>query len=678
MPRQVAPITRRAVIAGLAAAAASANLRGGRATEPVGAETADAAPYRDFNIRDYGARGDGKADDTAAFRALHRHLMKVQRQLPQLRLDIHLPNGHYRYNWNQWLWGLRQVRVIGEGASLQCISDSPWDVAKFALTTNGDPLAGRDPGDGSGASPPNFGRLIHTAEAGSRVIELVTPANGKRFTPGRYVCILSFDQQFGGYPPNCRYFEYAVIEAVSAGSITLDRPLQFDHSDRNFEDPAVPESIGRARVVSIDWPDQPLARRQEIRGIKIVANPHARDYFTNVFQAIGFCDLQIRDCSLINLVTSLGQRCEIVDTDVEFAEPDKLVSEVEFRNCRIGRISQATGIHYLKLVNCRVDRTSDMQARYVRAAGCEFRGAAYPDDALGLSLEGFTPTRLLEVTDSVFVGKGGKQDLAVGWNRPVAISLTDPIMVIGNVIRIPFNDERARILLSILEAGDIVLLGSEFAGTVFSDGRSGRIESIDLEGADIAIRTTAPAKRGDTLFTFRVRQVRFHGNQYRDILQSPPLSLATSWDDRVDNSSSYRWTFASGDFAQILLSCPGRIERITVDVVRPYRGQDPTAFLILTTRTPAFATIVAAIDLTQAGRRSATASEATGSIAGDAWKPIAHGTIVWDFYMHHSDTASGWHRQLAGTADQQAKYLLAIDTVPFWQTDSFHREQYPL
>jgi len=674
----MAPITRRAVITGLAAAAASTSLRGGWASEPVSADAADAAPHRDFNIRDYGAAGDGKADDTAAFRAMHHHLMKVQRRLPQHRLVIHLPAGHYRYSWNQWLWGLRQVSIIGEQASLQCISDSSWDVAKFVLTTNCDPLAGHSLGGGSGANRPKFGCLIHTVEAGSRAIELVNPTDSKRFIPGRYVCILSFDQQFGGYPPNCRYFEYAVVEAVSAGSITLDRPLQFDHNEVNFEDPAVPDSIGRARIVPIDWPDQPLAMRQEIRGIKVMPNPHARDYFTNVFQAIGFYELQIRDCVLINLVTSLGQRCEIADTDVEFAEPDKLVSEVEFRNCRIGRISQATGIQCLKLEKCRVDRTSDMQARYVRAEGCEFRGAAFPGDSIGLSLDGFTPTRLLEVTDSVFVGKGGKEDLAVGWNRPIAISLADPVRVSGNVIRIPSGDERARILLSNLEPGDIVLVGSEFAGTIFSDGRSGRVEGIGVDGTDITVETTAPAKRGDTLFTFRVRQVRFSGNQYRAILQSPPLSLATSWEDRVDNSHSYGWTFASGDFAQIVLSCPGRIERITVDVQRPYRGNDPGAFLILTTRTPAFATIVTAIDLTQAGLRSTSVTEATGIAAGDVWKPIERGTVVWDFYMHHSVTASGWHQQLAGSVDQQASYLLHIDTVPFWQTGSFHREEYPL
>jgi hypothetical protein len=669
-------VPRRTVLAGMAGAAASASWRRAWATGPLAADPADAAPRRDFNIRDYGAAGNGKADDTAAFRALHRALIRTQHRLPQYHLNIHLPAGHYRYRWNQWLWGLRQVSVIGEEASLQCISDSPWDVAKFVLTTNSDPLAGHNPGS-LGAVPSNFGCLIHAVEAGSRTIELVNAADRRHFTPGRYVCVLSFDQQFGGYPPNCRYFEYAVVETLSAGGITLDRPLQFDHSDRNFEDAAVPESIGRARIVPVDWSDQPLALHQEIRGIKVLANPHASDHFTNVLQAIGFCDLRISDCALINFVASVGQRCEIADSDIEFAEPDKLVSDVEFRNCRIGRISQATGIYRLRLETCRIDRTSDIQSRYVQAQGCEFRGAAYPGDSVGLSLEGFTPTRLLDVTDSVFVGQGG-QEVAVGWNRPIAINLTDPIKVSGTVIRIPIGDERVGILLSSLEPGDTVLLGSEFAGTVFSDGRSGRIESIGVDGGDVAIETTAPAKLGDTLFTFRVRQVRFRGNQYRDVLQSPPLSLATSWEDRVDDSRRFRWTFSSGDFAQSLPSCPGRIERVTVDVQQPYRGSDPGAFVILTTRTPAFGTIVVATDLTKAGLRSASAGGATGITATDLWRPIERGTVVWDFYMHHSVTDAGGQKQLAGSADQQARCLLQIDTVPFWQTDSFHREQNPI
>lgn len=665
-------LTRRAVIASLAGAAATASLNRGWATEPASPSSADSTPQRDFNIRDFGAVGNGKADDTAAFRAMHRKLTSIQHQLPNHRLVLHLPAGHYRYSWNEWLWGLRQVSVIGEQASLQCISDSSWDIAKFALTTNSDPLQGYSAGDGS--SRPNFGYLIHSVEAGSWTVKLLNSVNRKRFVPGRHVCILSFDQQFGGYPPNCRYFEYAVVEAVSAGTIRLDRPLQFDHSEMNFEDSAVPESLGRARIVPIDWPERPLAIRQEISGIKIEANPHAREHFANVFQAIGFCEIQIQDCSLINLTVSLGQRCEIVNSDVEFTEPDKLVSEVEFRNCHIGWISQATGIHRLTLDRCRVDLTSDMQARYVRALGCEFRGAAHPDNSLGLTLGGFTPTRLLEVTDSVFVGKGRKEDVAVGWNQSIAISLTDPIKVNGNVIRIPIGDKRLGILLSNLEPGDTVLLGGEFAGTTFSDGRSCRVEDITADGTDVAIKTTAPAKPGDVLFTFRVRRVRFHGNQYRDIQQSPPLSLATSWEDRVEDSRCYRWTFASNDFSQVLLSCPGKIERITVDVQRPYRGSDPSAFLVLTTRTPAYATIVVATDLTQAGKRSASASEMTGKTGADLWKPIGHDTVVWDFYVQHGDTDRGGQRQFAGNEDQQANYLLQIETTPFWQLPSFHYE----
>ncbi len=667
-------LSRRATIAGLAGAAATTSLPVGWATDPASAESADAMPEQDFSIRDFGAVGNGKTDDTAAFRAMHRKLTAVQRRLPQSRLVIHLPPGHYRYSWNQWLWGLRHVRVVGERALLQCISDSPWDVAKFALTTNRDPLEGPANSDSAGGNRRNFGYLIDSAAAGTWTVELLNRTDRKRFAPGRYVCVLSFDQQFGGYPPNCRHFEYAVVQEVSAGSITLDRPLQFDHSRTNFEDPAVSESIGRARIVPVDWPEHPLAVHQEISGIAIEANPHARDYFANVFQAIGFRELRIKDCSLINLTVSLGERCEIVNSDVEFAEPDKLASQVEFRNCHIGRISQATGVHRLTLDSCRLALRSDMQARQVRATGCEFRGGADPKDSLGLSLEGFTPTRLLEVTNSVFVGKG-KEDSAVGWNRPIAISLTDPIKIGGNVIRIPASDERARTLLSNLEPGDTILLGGEFAGTIFSDGRSGRVERIAVDGSDITIKTTAPAKLGDVLFTFRVRQVRLRGNQYHTIGQSPPLSLATSWEDRVDDSCHYQWPFASGDFAQTLVSCPGRIERITIDVQRPYRGSDPGAFLILTTRTPAFGTIVVATDLTQAGKRSASAGDLTGMTGTDLWNPIRRDTIVWDFYMHHSLTDAGGQRHLAGSEEQQAIYQLQIDTTPFWQIHSSSDER---
>lgn len=659
------PVTRRAVLAGLAALPAAGDLRAAHA------ETTERRLAVD--IRDFGAIGDGRTDDTPAFRAMHRHLSAFQQRHPRYRFDIHLPQGHYRYSWNQWLWGLRRVAVIGERASLQCISDSPWDVAKFVLTTNADPLSA-----GGETGGKRYGCLIRTAEAGSRAVVLSDPADGRRFAPGRFACVISFDQQFGGYPPNCRYFEFAIVTSVTEGTVALDRALRFRHSDDNCEDPSVPESIGRARIIPVDTPDSPLALEQRISGIAVLPNPHARDHFSNVFQAIGFDDLEIQDCRLINLVGSIGRRCRIVNSDVEFAEPDKLVATMEFDGCRIGRISQATGVHRLKLTSCRIDKGSDIQARYVRAERCTFHGASYPGEySVGLSLDGFTPTRLLEVLDSTFVGRAGEGEQAIGRNPTIGALLTAPVRVGRGTIRIPLADERARILICNLEVGDIVLLGGEFAGTTFCDGRFGVVKAIEADGRDVLIRTTAPVRDGDILFAFRVRQARFQRISYVSVGRAAPLSLDTSSDGRVEASRRYNWTFNSGGFAQIMLSCPGEVQRVTVDVRRPYRGSDPGAFLILTTRTPAFATVVLATDLTRTGLRSASSAGVAGVRRTDLWKPIVPGTFVWDFYTHHSLTDQGWHRRPAGSPEAQASYILSVETKPPWQTATFRRETYP-
>jgi hypothetical protein len=224
----------------------------------------------------------------------------------------------------------------------------------------------------------------------------------------------------------------------------------------------------------------------------------------------------------------------------------------------------------------------------------------------------------------------------------------------------------------------VVLLGAEFAGTTFSDGRFGIVKAIKADGPDVTIRTTAPVRSGDILFTFRVRQASFRRNRYVSVEEATPLSLDTTWDGRVEGSRRYTWALTSGAFAQIMTSSPGELQRVSVDVRRPYRGKDPGAFLILTTRTPAFGTVVLATDLTRPGLRSASTSDMAGTGATDLWKPIRPGTIVWDFYTHHSLTDSGWHERPSGSAEQQASYVLTVETKPPWQTAEFRRERYPV
>jgi hypothetical protein len=655
-------LTRRTVLVRLAGMPAWLGSGAALGQASVLATEAATPQQVEVDIRDFGATGDGRADDTPAFRAMHRRLLSIQQRSPDCRLAIRLPKGAYRYRWNRWLWGLRYAAVIGERATLQCISDSPWDGDKMVLATNADPLRTIGINEPTGSERPNFGCAIHSAAPGQRSVTLRDPRNAGLFEVGRFVCILSFDQQFGGYPPNCRYFDYAVVQSVAGAQIALDRPLRFQHSAAYPEDGSIPESIGRARITPIDRPWQPLALFRGISGIRVVANPHARERMANAVLGVGVYELRVTDCELINLTPSMGYRCEVTDSRIEFTEPDKLLGELEFRNCRIGRISQATGVHRLGMSGCGIEQVSDIQARYVRLQGCRFEAQ--------LTLEGFTPTRRLEVIDSVFASGQDREETATSSNPTIGIPLTPPITVVGRTIRSPFGDERCRVLLENLEPNDVVFLGASFAGTTFSDGRSGIIESIAMEGEEVVIRTTAPIRSGDVLFSFRVRRIVFQGNRYIGVKESPPQSLETTWEGLVQRSRTYRYTWTSAEFAQAVLACPGIVEGISVEVQRPYRGPDAGAFLRLGTRTPQYGTIVCTVDLTRAGARLASTDHAAGFSEGDVWRPIARNIVVWDFYVSHCVTPDGAARQLSGDEGQQAHYILRIDTVPFWQAVS--------
>jgi hypothetical protein len=631
------------------------------------------------NIRDFGARGDGSRDDTDAFRAMHRRLLSAQQANPECWLSIRLPRGTYRYRWNRWLWGLRRAEVLGEGASLQCISNSAWAIDQFVLATNADPLRIGGINEPMEASRPNYGFRIHTAEPGSRAVTLVNPADASHLMPGRYACVLSFDQQFYGYPPNCRYFEYAVVETVSGASVRLDRSLKYRHSETNPEDPGVAESIGRARIIPIDSPRQPLALSRTISGIRVLPNPNVGDRRGNALLGTGTYELRLVACDLLSLTVNEGHRCEVVDSEIEFTEPDKLLTELEFRNCRIGLITQATGIEHLRLEGCRVGRRSDIQSRYVRIRGCTFSGTIPGDPAAaGLNLDGISPTRLLEVRDSVFVGTGGDQELATGVNPIVGIRITHPITVGDGAVRIPLSDERSRVLLQNLEPGDAILVGDVQDGTTFSDGRAGIVETIDADGPMVVIRTSAPVRNGDTLFSYRVRRIVFEGNRYVGMKESMTPSLDTTWEGSIEHSRAYRRLLTSADFARDILICPGTIRRISAEVLRPYDGAATGAYFILEAKTPALGTVFCTVDLRRSGQRWTSAAGVGGNATFDLWQPIPPHTVVWDLYMRHSDNPEGADQKLAGAPDRQARYLLSIDTVPFWPAVSGPESDSPI
>lgn len=368
-----------------------------------------------FEPRAFGAVGDDSADDTEAFLTMHRamrfaqldddRLRATDPRRPPLELKIGLGDRRYRYGWNRWTWGLRHVRVVGEGAGLRCLNPGPWHVDQFCLVSNRDhysyePTVGQTRG-----GTERFGGFIRTAAAGDEAVTLFDPRDAEELAPGAWVLMQSYAQQQYGYPPNPRYFERARVLAVDGVTIRLDRPLIYEHRDDSPEDSADAAAIGRARIVAIDRPDCPLSERQVFEGLRCLENPNHSEPDAGArrtlesFTVSGCLDVVIRDCDLIALGMTQCGSVHVTRSAIVYSEPDKLISRVTFEGCRIDSLQQGTGVDRLVLRDCVLGSDAQLLAREVEATGCDFPGdAPTPERNFGINLEGPTPTRRMLVS----------------------------------------------------------------------------------------------------------------------------------------------------------------------------------------------------------------------------------------------------------------------------------------
>jgi hypothetical protein len=620
-----------------------------------------AAPEYAVDIKDFGARGRADGDDTDAFRAMHRHLLDVHGRSPATRFVIRLPRGHYRYRWNEWLWWLSDVTVLGWDATIQCISDSVWDGGKTALVTNENPIPERWGSQTAGSARSKYGALIETAEAATRTVRLLDTNDGSSFHAGALVCVLSYDQQFGGYPPNCRYFEYVRVEAITGEGLVLDRPLRWRHAQDAYEDPEVESSLGRARVVPLDQPGRPFPRCQRLVGLTVAANPHARGRVYNTLQVQAVYETRIESCQLIGLAAGVGHSCDVQDCSIEFVEPDKLLDRLTLTGCRIGRISQATGVEHVRLHRCRVASASDIQARQVEIEESELHGAEEADGTFGLSLDGFTPTRQLTIRNSTFFGRGDRQPGgACGPNRQIQVLLDPAIVIDERGILIRRGDPRATTLVSGVEPGSPIFAGGEFAGTVFCDGRAGRVGTIAVEGDFVRINLdfAARLRHDDTLFAFRTNEIVGTGNRFVNTRSIAPLSASTTWEQQVEHSRIFRFAFQSDAFDQTILQFPGFLEQVVLEVVTAAAPASSGARLILDARTPSYRSLACTFDLTAPGRREVSPRRAIGALGRDLLQPFPPAAFVWDAYAVHE------HDQTPDRIRRVASYRLTITTRP--------------
>ncbi len=614
-----------------------------------------------ISVRDFGAVGDGIADDTPAFRAMHDRLVADQKQNPSFRSVILLPPGHYRYTWNRWLWDLRDVTLLGYGAALECINAHPRRFECYPLVTNRtcfQSLPAQDqsraPDDGS------FGHLMFTAGPGELVLRLKDRRDIGHFTTGQQVLVMSYDQQFSGYPPNCRYFEYAKVSEVSGDGLTLDRPLRHLHRDDYPELPS--EGVGRARVIGIDGEETPCVRKQRIFGVRFLPNANINDVDAQYVLAQGVMNFVARDCEMPSFVASVGGDFTLQNCAIDYCEPDKLANSVTLDGCEIGNLSQATGLNQLVATRSRFRGKVNVQARHVTFDACIFDGAALPGDfRSGVDLGGFAPSLCVSINNSLFHGKNGADDCAVGpvgsrRNASTCVAFTAPLsLTAAGALLFPFADARTVTLLRSLEVGGLVLIGAEAAGQIYGDGRFGCVESITAteNGACCTMSWTRRPALGDLLIVPRVKALSCEGNSYQALVTQPPTLCMQTFETDVVRSETFVIR-ACSDFAEGIWYPTGLLRSVSVDIVKAYDGDGVGAFLRIEKQFPPGGGLDMAIDLRQIGH-----FEFTPAAKADS-------DFIWSVRLSHAPTRSGVSARPSGAQHQLARYRVTLNMInPF-------------
>jgi hypothetical protein len=308
----------------------------------------------------YGAKGDGVADDTAAMVALGNDARRVG-----YLNAIFEPGKTYTHKNPNFLAGIPYVRISAYGAKIKNILGSDvvgWAEDRVALTF---PLFWSNYGAGLiNTTSKDWGDLIQSADAGANVINVVS--GNARVSPGNRVLIYGFEGLGAPSNPPCgRVFEYAVVAEVSAGQIMLMTPL------KNSYDSAWPDSInvtpsnpqfGAPRVVNLDRTGEFVQIKYlEIKGLETIRNEAWTDGFGTIERngrvSIASCDRAIlKDVKVAGgMYVNAGGHYEFdnVSTHPDATiEIDKMVDKVCFKGVKTNLVSGATAANIVELEDC--------------------------------------------------------------------------------------------------------------------------------------------------------------------------------------------------------------------------------------------------------------------------------------------------------------------------------------
>ena len=312
-------------------------------------------PINSIIAEEFGVRSGKNWDQTAGLLRLRNHMVTNH----NVHHHVTFRPGVYYYSNNRWLSNIGSATLIADGCTFTNILSDAFDANNRPFNVNGIFQDHKDQPFPQGVSF-HSGIRIRSAAAGALVVRLSDPAEADMLAAGMRVFVYSFDQQWNGYPPNLRFFEWRRVVAVEkiTGAIILEAPLRFGHDSLLPDtpiDPAFGPTVGSARILPLERRNYHYPEILEIIGATFARNPNRPSSDAGGL-VVAADTLILRDCRHEGALwpsenrLALYERCHIASVEV-----DKLCARVEFRNCRFDSpVIGATGVNELVLNGCEI------------------------------------------------------------------------------------------------------------------------------------------------------------------------------------------------------------------------------------------------------------------------------------------------------------------------------------
>lgn len=587
---------------------------------------------------------------TAALFAVHDASVSAQGD----HFEVSFPAGDYVYDNNTWLnnTGSMRLRMVG------CTSQNTFDQLYLGDKS---PFGMSDITHGYGDDRPgeavvviDAGSFIQSVSAGSREIELVDPEDAAGFLPGMRVFIYGFDQQFfASYPFNARYFEWATVQDVAGGVVTLTAPLQFAYST-DWRDNAEQQG-GKPRMVSLERPSQYYPRNIEIIGpLTILQNPASAESADNTLFIM--CDtLTIRQVEHLAGGTSptqcrwsLYDRCEL-----GYVEVDKLMGYIEFRSCIAKQFDLGSGAHEIVVSGGEIGPPDTTQAPILlRPRKLTIKDnprlVNAPEHTFGVIGQGGWPIQQL-VVESMTIAAENSDDLDCAINEGNAQSVT--VTATDGADILLADDDPGKVAVSGIMPGAL-MWRSDFANR-------GRCTDVTWDGARHVIRgdwPLAPAD-GEVWKYLTVQSVSVSGITW----EGTPRPALAHWrlpqlgGTQIILDQSIIRPSASQTYPVEVF---GTLTRIRLEVTSGYTGSDPEPQMFVTVFEPVYGYQAFIYPLGAPGYVECLVGSSSWSPAGAAKTAIPTDHMCSLLKILCTD--------LSGTVEQLPSFTLEIEGVSAW------------